>query len=977
MATRFVRIDLSDNARDFRPVAIEPGVPLLDRANGNGKILLRWFGGLVAEPEWEGESVYFFVCDDYGGRLEEVACYPASEDDLGGCLRKDLELLKERLEAAKAESSTQRAVLRAVHQSLTPLLDDTTRLDRDNYFFCYQDVDRRWRLVWCPGYQRTDQTPGRSVICSNRACRLLYVRRQGASGKCPGCQAPPVERPKPQVPPVRIPKSLVALLLLLLAIGMGYWLWKNRPVVVADNVKPADPVVTEQPTPEVDPSKPTEVKISSKQGDSVTFPVGAEFTDFRIEAFYSSGYKRFVTKKATLRVPDGENAPLEISDGTLIGLKPGKVDIHAEFEGVSTKTPLHAEVTATLQADQLQVRPASEVKVTPGESIPVEAEAFWKGNSRGVINALSGLSWKSSDEKVARASGGTVTGVNLGEATLKAQYADLASDPTKVEVVASDGDPLVVAPKAMRLRVGQSARLGVDLTLVRGEGATAIDVSNECKISSASQDKVRYLPEAQAILGVAPGVSVVAFSHGEQMASTSVEVVEAAVAADGEVLIEPATGILSPGQGESLRVFVLTKEGTRIDQTATATWNSSAPTVATVEKGQLRAIAPGTARLTAAVPGVQATGHATMIVQDQPVQSLVVEPSALRLQVGDRAELSFHLRSASGLHDVSNPADVKITVGGPNPGAVRIDQQRVVGVAAGDAVLSLELAGKQAGQVPVRVDSDPWTDLALDPQSASIPQGEAVLYILSGVRGGQRRALWPQDGVRLSVSDTAVGEVMADGMTVRGRALGQTTVTAEFAGKKVEAPFRVVAVGQAPTVVGNRPTDVVVIDPATGRFVGGTTVFDPYRERIIGRGGSHTSHDGFIEGVTDGVWAGNGPAPTAASGERFGNISTETENERDKDFGVRATIDAPLGQAPLEYRVYPPGTRPPETWVLAQSQGERQRAVLHYGRLTRGDADASYRLIFEARPQSGGSSQQYPYTFQLKSTIVPNTTSEP
>jgi len=51
MAKRFVRVDLSDAARDFRPMAIEPGLPVLDRAGANARLLFKWLGGLVVVPE--------------------------------------------------------------------------------------------------------------------------------------------------------------------------------------------------------------------------------------------------------------------------------------------------------------------------------------------------------------------------------------------------------------------------------------------------------------------------------------------------------------------------------------------------------------------------------------------------------------------------------------------------------------------------------------------------------------------------------------------------------------------------------------------------------------------------------------------------------------------------------------------------------------------------------------------------------------
>ena len=116
MAERFVRIDLSDSARDFRPIAVEPGVPLLDRSNANSKILFRWLGGLVAEPEWEGDSVNFFARDDHGGRLEEAVCTPASDEDLKGPLKEDIDALADRLEKAKPETSTERGVHKIIRQ---------------------------------------------------------------------------------------------------------------------------------------------------------------------------------------------------------------------------------------------------------------------------------------------------------------------------------------------------------------------------------------------------------------------------------------------------------------------------------------------------------------------------------------------------------------------------------------------------------------------------------------------------------------------------------------------------------------------------------------------------------------------------------------------------------------------------------------------------------------------------------------------
>ncbi|MGQ9574978.1 MAG: hypothetical protein ACUVUC_06640 [Thermoguttaceae bacterium] len=197
-------------------MAIEPRVPLLDRAGASAKVLFKWLGRIVAEPEWAGESINFFVRDDHGGRLEEVFCQPASDEDLQGLLKDEVALLAERLERARPDSSTERAVLNAVREQFAALTAEPRRTDRENYFFRYRDVEHRWRLVWCPGYQRKDAEPASPSICTDPDCNLLFVRRRGKSAKSPSCSGLPVV-----LPPVRRPRRrmLVVAVLLLLAIA--------------------------------------------------------------------------------------------------------------------------------------------------------------------------------------------------------------------------------------------------------------------------------------------------------------------------------------------------------------------------------------------------------------------------------------------------------------------------------------------------------------------------------------------------------------------------------------------------------------------------------------------------------------------------------------------------------------------------------------------------------------------------------------
>jgi len=226
MATRFARVDLSDNARDFQPIALEPGLPMLDKSGTNAKILYKWLDCLVAEPEWEGDAVNFYLRDKSGGRLEAVPCWPATTKRLQGPLKADLDEIEERVRAARPKSATERLVHKGLSQALRSLKSDPNRADLGCYLFEYRDVDRNPRLVWCWGFQRVDGQDASAAVCPNSGCNLLFVMRPGGSSKCPNCHRPVVRKPLPW-------KRIAAVTALLLLLGVVGWLWwSTRPSAV-------------------------------------------------------------------------------------------------------------------------------------------------------------------------------------------------------------------------------------------------------------------------------------------------------------------------------------------------------------------------------------------------------------------------------------------------------------------------------------------------------------------------------------------------------------------------------------------------------------------------------------------------------------------------------------------------------------------------------------------------------------------------
>ncbi|MDH3719838.1 MAG: hypothetical protein OES79_17085, partial [Planctomycetota bacterium] len=192
MSSRLFRVDLAEGARDFKHIATEPGLAMLDPQNVNYGLISKWLGELAAEPDWESADVVsFYVRQPERGRLADIRCGPASVRDLQGKLSADLEAIGQRLRKVKAESSTEQLLHNMLTRQYKHITEDLAARSADCCFIKYRRPGEPWRLVWCWGYQRTDLEPAKACVCSNDQCAYLFVNRKGTKARCPICATVP------------------------------------------------------------------------------------------------------------------------------------------------------------------------------------------------------------------------------------------------------------------------------------------------------------------------------------------------------------------------------------------------------------------------------------------------------------------------------------------------------------------------------------------------------------------------------------------------------------------------------------------------------------------------------------------------------------------------------------------------------------------------------------------------------------------
>jgi hypothetical protein len=620
--------------------------------------------------------------------------------------------------------------------------------------------------------------------------------------------------------------------------------------------------------------RPKAVRIVSDQGGSVSFPVGAKFDDFRVEAEYNDGFTQLVTRKAMIHPAEAaDKAPLSADNGMLVGLRPGKTDVSAEFDGVKTTTSLAAVVTADVQADKIVAEP-EEVKMLRKEMYPMRAVGYNKGKSIGILNDLPGVSWQSS-APVVKMDGSAANAIDLGTAQVTAKFGTLAATPAAVNVLATIEDRLKIAPAPLHLRVGESVRVGADVQVFRGD----LDMSHQCLVAVAPAGPVDWLADNRVLVGRRPGRTFALFSLGDKISKAEVDVSGVLTPIDGDVVVEPAHPVLAQGQSTLLRAYVITKEGARIDRSESAVFGSSNAKSVSLDGCRACAQSPGSAEITVTVPGATKTGHASVTVSDEEIDALEVDPKNLDLEVGDTGQVHVMGRAKSGTYEMFNHPDLKLNVLGKNSDFIRLQGARSV-KAVQTGTGAVEVAWhKLSEQSIVTVTNDPVSSLQIEPASQTLHTGEAVAYTVTGMRGGVRRVLTPDNGLQLFSGDEKVATVIDKNATNVGAvAPGRTTVVARMGGQQAEAGLEVVGVGEKIAAVNADPGTVYHLGEGDTLYRDGTHVVESPRivehgdgtvdSAIFGGGDTvHVVHEGDHDVVHDASGATIGrvvdEAPTA------------------------------------------------------------------------------------------------------------------
>ena len=264
MTDSLVRLTLSGTS-DFHPLALAPGLPMLDSKKLTYQVMLGWFNDLLAEPDLDEEGVNFHV--QRGGLRQPILERSfVTDHDLAGPLSADFERLKKALFDVHPVSPSERLIFNRLQPPIG---------NHDGFLFRVRTEVGVDRLVWCWGYQLRAYD-GPLAMCPQPTCREMFVKQEGMIELCPRCGESLALKSAPRIQPQRrrpIGAFVAAGILAALAGGTYFYAatarddaTHNEPLLTGLESRSLDadenPPAVKRPSPKVVPAtvvKPLEV----------------------------------------------------------------------------------------------------------------------------------------------------------------------------------------------------------------------------------------------------------------------------------------------------------------------------------------------------------------------------------------------------------------------------------------------------------------------------------------------------------------------------------------------------------------------------------------------------------------------------------------------------------------------------------------------------------------------------------------------
>ena len=394
--------------------------------------------------------------------------------------------------------------------------------------------------------------------------------------------------------------------------------------------------------------------------------VGGTHT-FTVTAAFANGVTEEVTNKATWT--SSEESVAYVENGNLTAYKSGKTTVKATYGGKTVEAAVSVDIPT-------KVALASKKGVVPVDgTLQANVIATYAEDREEIVTDKA--EWSSSNEKIAEVtSGGLITGIKTGKATITAKYQGKTLTMA-VEVGLASGLQADVPIVALLSKETYQLKLTAS-----DEYGNEQDVSNDATWKSSSA-RIADVKKG-LITAYGKGKTNITAEYGDQKVTIAVEV-------DVIERMEISESSLSLKSGDTidLTLNVMLSDGSTRDVTSAAEWKTNSYKVATVSKGKVKAVDYGKAKITVKY----GSKSESVPVDVDTLKYLQTDEVSLTLKKGQTVKITAEATYADGSEaDVSKPAmwtSSRITVASVKDGTIRATGK-------GKATITVSFAGKKS-----------------------------------------------------------------------------------------------------------------------------------------------------------------------------------------------------------------------------------------------------------------------------------------
>ncbi len=471
------------------------------------------------------------------------------------------------------------------------------------------------------------------------------------------------------------------------------------------------------------------------------------------------------------------------SEGLLAALAQGTTGLTATFGGKSGGTTVTV-TAATLS--RVELTPATP-RLAKDTRIALHATGVWTdGATQGLTDVCVWASLAPAIATVSNASGvrGRVTGLTGGTVSITATCAGITG---AVDVVVTNATltAIELTPPLPTAAAGFTVQLTATGLF---SDATTQPFSDFVSWSSADTTKATVSTSAGSeglVLARAQGTALISATALGVTGSVSFTVSAAALQG---LDVTPATASVPRGLAQGFVATGHFSDGTSAPITETATWSTTAPSIATVSnapgtRGHTTALLEGTTTISAALSGFSAS--ASLTVSPAALTTLTVTPATPSLAKGQSVQLTATGSFTDGsTRDLTASVTWSLADGAVANVSNAAGSRGLVQTLGTGATTVLASSGAVVGSTPLTVTPALLVSIGLTPSSPTVPRGLALQLTATGVYTDGTtadltgQATWSStDGAHVSVSNAPGSQGR-----VQALALGTATLSASFGG---------------------------------------------------------------------------------------------------------------------------------------------------------------------------------------------------